>query len=77
MFTALVSMRMVVNLAIMSQVTKLKCGEFVVVGLCVNHSVVDGIVAMDGFVHLWDETARSLPFYHFLIGTFSKLKTLP
>ncbi|KAA0057756.1 protein DEK [Cucumis melo var. makuwa] len=60
-----------------AQVTKLKCGEFVVVGLCVNHSVVDGIVAMDGFVHLWDETARSLPFYHFLIGTFSKLKTLP
>ena len=40
-----------------------------------NHSVVDGVGAMDEFVNLWGETSGSLPFYRFLIGTLSKLKT--
>lgn len=39
--------------------TKFKCGGFVL-GLCVNHCMLDGIAAME-FVNSWGETARGLP----------------
>ncbi|XP_024031828.1 omega-hydroxypalmitate O-feruloyl transferase [Morus notabilis] len=44
---------------LVAQVTKLKCGGFVL-GLCLNHCMVDGIGAME-FVNSWGETARGIP----------------
>ncbi|KAJ7299446.1 hypothetical protein O6H91_Y231600 [Diphasiastrum complanatum] len=41
------------------QVTRLKCGGFVV-GLAMNHAVYDGIAAME-FLNSWAETARGVP----------------
>ncbi|KAG8379459.1 hypothetical protein BUALT_Bualt07G0090700 [Buddleja alternifolia] len=41
------------------QVTKFKCGGFVL-GLCMNHCMLDGIGAME-FVNVWGETTRGLP----------------
>ncbi|CAK9183522.1 unnamed protein product [Ilex paraguariensis] len=43
---------------IMAQVTKFKCGGFVL-GTCVNHCLLDGISAMQ-FLNSWGETARGL-----------------
>ncbi|XP_022892060.1 omega-hydroxypalmitate O-feruloyl transferase-like [Olea europaea var. sylvestris] len=42
-----------------AQVTKFKCGGFVI-GMCMNHCMLDGIGAMD-FFNSWGETARNLP----------------
>ncbi|CAM8962747.1 unnamed protein product [Rhodiola kirilowii] len=44
---------------LMTQVTKFKCGGFVL-GLSVNHCMCDGMAAME-FVNSWGETARGLP----------------
>ncbi|CAN1827181.1 Omega-hydroxypalmitate O-feruloyl transferase [Linum perenne] len=44
---------------LVAQVTKFRCGGFVV-GLSVNHCMLDGIGAME-FVNSWGETARGLP----------------
>ncbi|PON95416.1 Transferase [Trema orientale] len=44
---------------LVAQVTKFKCGGFVL-GLCLNHCMVDGIGAME-FVNSWGETARGMP----------------
>ncbi|KAJ9163924.1 hypothetical protein P3X46_023546 [Hevea brasiliensis] len=44
---------------VVAQVTRFKCGGFVL-GLCVNHCMLDGIIAME-FVNSWGETARGLP----------------
>ncbi|KAL6009579.1 hypothetical protein ACLOJK_000007 [Asimina triloba] len=41
------------------QVTKFKCGGFVL-GIAINHCMVDGISAMK-FVHSWAEIGRGLP----------------
>lgn len=41
------------------QVTKFKCGGFVL-GLCMNHCMFDGLGAME-FVNSWGDTARGLP----------------
>ncbi|CAI9777305.1 unnamed protein product [Fraxinus pennsylvanica] len=42
-----------------AQVTKFKCGGFVI-GMCMNHCILDGIGVMD-FFNSWAETARNLP----------------
>ncbi|KAG6686171.1 hypothetical protein I3843_11G004000 [Carya illinoinensis] len=47
------------KLTLVAQVTKFKCGGFVL-GLCLNHSILDGIAAID-FMNSWSETARGLP----------------
>ncbi|OVA05871.1 Transferase [Macleaya cordata] len=44
---------------IVAQVTKFKCGGFVL-GLCMHHCMFDGIGAME-FVNSWGEVARGLP----------------
>ncbi|XP_021897778.1 fatty alcohol:caffeoyl-CoA acyltransferase-like isoform X2 [Carica papaya] len=44
---------------LVAQVTKFKCGGFVL-GLCMNHNILDGIAAME-FLNSWAETARGLP----------------
>ncbi|OAY47991.1 omega-hydroxypalmitate O-feruloyl transferase [Manihot esculenta] len=44
---------------VVAQVTRFKCGGFVL-GLSVNHCMLDGIAAME-FVKSWAETARGLP----------------
>ncbi|CAM8968784.1 unnamed protein product [Rhodiola kirilowii] len=44
---------------LMTQVTKFKCGGFVL-GLSVNHCMCDGVAAME-FVNSWGEMARGLP----------------
>ncbi|KZV29223.1 omega-hydroxypalmitate O-feruloyl transferase [Dorcoceras hygrometricum] len=44
---------------LVAQVTKFKCGGFVL-GLCMNHCMLDGIGAME-FVNSWGEIARGLP----------------
>ncbi|KAI6675944.1 hypothetical protein NL676_036740 [Syzygium grande] len=44
---------------VVAQVTKFRCGGFTL-GLCMNHCMFDGIVAME-FVNSWAETARGLP----------------
>ncbi|OVA14530.1 Transferase [Macleaya cordata] len=44
---------------LVAQVTKFKCGGFVL-GLCMNHCMIDGIGAME-FMNSWGEAARGLP----------------
>ncbi|KAG5523118.1 hypothetical protein RHGRI_035058 [Rhododendron griersonianum] len=62
---------------LMAQVTKFKCGGFVL-GLCMNHSMFDGIGAMQ-FVNSWGETARGLPLTipPFLDRTILKARNPP
>ncbi|KAI3927480.1 hypothetical protein MKW92_005163 [Papaver armeniacum] len=47
------------NPFIVAQVTKFKCGGFVL-GLCMNHIMFDGVGAME-FVNSWGEVARGFP----------------
>ncbi|GMN57471.1 hypothetical protein TIFTF001_026582 [Ficus carica] len=60
-----------------AQVTKFKCGGFVL-GLCLNHCMVDGIGAME-FVNSWGETARGVPLTvpPFLDRSILKSRTPP
>ncbi|KAM7505302.1 hypothetical protein LguiB_004206 [Lonicera macranthoides] len=44
---------------LMAQVTKFKCGGFVL-GICVNHTILDGHGAMQ-FMNSWSKIARGLP----------------
>lgn len=57
--------------------TKFKCGGFVL-GLCMNHSMFDGIGAMQ-FVNSWGETARGIPLTipPFLDRTILKARNPP
>ncbi|OVA15227.1 Transferase [Macleaya cordata] len=55
----LLSTNRLVFLQLHMQVTKFKCGGFVL-GLCINHCMFDGIGAME-VMNSWGEVARGLP----------------
>jgi len=51
--------RNIINSENNSQVTKFKCGGFIL-GVSINHCIADGISAMD-FMNAWAEIARGKP----------------